>query len=390
MVGIPMLNPNPAAPVQPQQQTPQQLNVQPRQQQTPQQQHEPPRARTIAWEELSNVAVLKHGSGTTVFSAELDGQTVAVKAPKHGLNAGSHKEVTMEPRHEAKVLHNINHPHVIRFYGAGTVIVGDGHPVFFIVVEILAGSLADRLKDKDKDLSGAQSYSQAIELLLALSHAINHLHNECDPAAITIHRDLKPDNIGFTHDGTLKLFDFGLAAVIPRAVPADGMSRGGGRNLPRYRLTGQTGSVRYMAPEVALNQPYNERVDTYSFAMVAYEILSKRKPFHGMTVETHRQVVCRDGQRPQLDRTRPQELNILFEACWAQDLDTRPDFSAVVQRVDLLLADARLGEEAMGVKKHGGVSASMIPRAFRSFGISMAPKTSTATATEPKEKKSWF
>ena len=94
-----------------------------------------------------------------------------------------------------------------------------------------------------------------MELLLALSQAINHLHNECDPARITIHRDLKPDNIGFTHNGTLRLFDFGLAAVIPRAVPADEIRQGGGRRLPRFRLTGQTGSVRYMAPEVALNQP---------------------------------------------------------------------------------------------------------------------------------------
>ena len=88
------------------------------------------------------------------------GQAVAVKAPKHGLNRGSHEEVTMELRHEAKVLSNINHPHVIKFYGSGSVIVGDGHPVFFIVVEILADSLADRLNKKDGKDSIIQSTSQ--------------------------------------------------------------------------------------------------------------------------------------------------------------------------------------------------------------------------------------
>lgn len=99
---------------------------------------------------------------------------------------------------------------------------------------------------------------------------------------MTIHRDLKPDNIGFdqvsshgpptrpphgrpltTHPpahvriaqaGNLKLFDFGLAAQVPRQVEEEdemGGAGGGGRRLPRYRLTGQTGSVRYMAPEVS-------------------------------------------------------------------------------------------------------------------------------------------
>ena len=58
--------------------------------------------------------------------------------------------------------------------------------------------------------------------------------------------------------------------------------------------------------------------DTYSFGMVAYEVLSKRKPYQGMTVDTHREICCREGQRP-----TPLKLPIgsLIEECWAQEID---------------------------------------------------------------------
>ena len=46
-------------------------------------------------------------------------------------------------------------------------------------------------------------------------------------------------------------------------------------------MSGCTGSLRYMAPEVALNQPYNEKVDMYSYAIILYEIITGVAPFSG-------------------------------------------------------------------------------------------------------------
>lgn len=54
--------------------------------------------------------------------------------------------------------------------------------------------------------------------------------------------------------GTLKLIDFGLC----KAIPKDTTER------EKYHMTGETGSVRYMAPEVALCKHYDEKVDVYS------------------------------------------------------------------------------------------------------------------------------
>lgn len=63
---------------------------------------------------------------------------------------------------------------------------------------------------------------------------------------ILMHRDLKPDNIGFTTDGMVKLMDFGLGKVINRTLRSRSV---------KYNMTGETGSPRYMPPEVALSRP---------------------------------------------------------------------------------------------------------------------------------------
>jgi serine/threonine protein kinase len=66
--------------------------------------------------------------------------------------------------------------------------------------------------------------------------------------------DLKPQNIGFDADKTLKLFDFGLAACVQKKRTAS----------DTYDMTGYTGTLVYMAPEVVLRKRYNEKVDVFS------------------------------------------------------------------------------------------------------------------------------
>ena len=77
-----------------------------------------------------------------------------------------------------------------------------------------------------------------------------------------VHRDIKPENVGISSDGILKLFDFGLCRVVRKRLSAD----------EAYAMTGNTGSIRYMAPEVVLKLPYTEKVDVFSFAVVAERI----------------------------------------------------------------------------------------------------------------------
>ncbi|ACI65481.1 predicted protein, partial [Phaeodactylum tricornutum CCAP 1055/1] len=101
-----------------------------------------------------------------------------------------------------------------------------------------------------------------------LASALKYLHD-----LNIIYRDLKPDNIGFDVRGDVKIFDFGLAREYDRSIStsADGT----------YKMTGDTGSPRYMAPEVALEKPYNNSVDVYSFAILTWQILEMAMPFEG-------------------------------------------------------------------------------------------------------------
>ena len=75
-----------------------------------------------------------------------------------------------------------------------------------------------------------------------IANAFEYLHSGVSEVATIIHRDLKPDNVGFSADGTLKLFDFGLCTCVKRRETLG----------QTYKMTGNTGSLRYMAPEVRM------------------------------------------------------------------------------------------------------------------------------------------
>ena len=93
----------------------------------------------------------------------------------------------------------------------------------------------------------------------SLSHSHSHSHSPI-PTPTPLTTDLKPDNVGFTLDGTLKLFDLGLASCVYQRTSS----------TDSYAMTGQTGSLRYMAPEVALNQAYTEKVGWMYDCMMVY------------------------------------------------------------------------------------------------------------------------
>jgi len=311
--------------------------------------------REIMWHELQNVTLLKHGSGSTLFTGWLDGESVVIKAPKHGLSPSEIAEVTRELQHESEVLARLRHPNIIRFYGCGTVALDEHTIVFFIVVEHLDGGiLSERLKLNRT--TPQMTFLDVLRFSYQLAEALHYLHHLADIATITIHRDLKPDNVGFTADGTLKLFDFGLSTRIPRQQGPSG------NGLMRYQLTGQTGSVRYMAPEVALDQPYNQSVDTYSFSIILWEAMHQRKPFQGLNVETHRRVVCVEGQRLPIDGSRPPTLVALLRECWDAEPTKRPSFSNISARLQAMLQAA---EAAGGSVRPAGQPMSIKDRLMR-------------------------
>jgi serine/threonine protein kinase len=123
--------------------------------------------------------------------------------------------------------------------------------------------------------------------------------------------------------------DFGLAKILENAcVDSDTV----------YTMSGETGSLRYMAPEVADGLPYNFTADVYSFGIILWELNAGKKPYEGLNRELFYERIVHGGERPSLGRKWPSELTSLITECWDADMFHRPPFRDIVSRLDAILA----------------------------------------------------
>jgi len=161
---------------------------------------------------------------------------------------------------EARAIASLNHPNIVNVYD-----VGKENDINFIVMEYINGAtLKDRIV-KRAPFSDVIMLSVASQIAVALGHA----HD-----AGIIHRDIKPQNILVMQNGMVKVADFGIA------VSARAHSR---RDDDRDDST--MGSVHYISPEQACNDPVDPRSDLYSLGIVMYEMMTGELPFDGETAE---------------------------------------------------------------------------------------------------------
>lgn len=100
---------------------------------------------------------------------------------------------------------------------------------------------------------------------------------------------------------------------------------------------GYTGSLRYMAPEVALREPYTEKVDVYSFGIMLWQMARDSLPFAGLGKTAFMQDVVRGNLRPKLDRSWPEGFCNLLTSCWDRDPMKRPVFAQVMAELGSLM-----------------------------------------------------
>lgn len=196
------------------------------------------------------------------------GMAVVYKALDHRLNRYvaikiMRDEMAMDEefRHrfaaEAHAVAMLSHSNIV-----AVLDVSHNDDLEYIVMELVDGITLREYIDR----RGAIGWQEAVHYSKQIAKALSHAHQHG-----IIHRDIKPQNIMLLRDGTVKVGDFGIAALE--------------NELELYENDGQAvGSIHYIAPEQARGECPDARSDIYSLGVVMYEMLTGRQPFTGYTL----------------------------------------------------------------------------------------------------------
>lgn len=156
-------------------------------------------------------------------------------------------------RSEAQAAAGLMHPNIVNVYD-----VGEDNGIYYIVMELVEGITLKHYIEKKARLT----YKEAVSIAIQVSLGIESAHNNH-----IIHRDIKPQNIIISHEGKVKVADFGIAkAATSNTITSNVM-----------------GSVHYASPEQARGGYSDEKSDIYSLGITLFEMLTGRVPFNGDT-----------------------------------------------------------------------------------------------------------
>lgn len=136
----------------------------------------------------------------------------------------------------------------------------------------------------------------------------------------------------------MKIFDFGLAKELDPSLKYE--------TTEYYELSGNTGSLRYMAPEVARCEPYNLTADVYSFGLLLWQVCSLMLPYDGMNRRDHAELVVHGNERPEIDSSWSTPLRILIKRAWESDPGGRPSMESIYKILKREICDLRDGDDS--------------------------------------------
>ena len=244
-------------------------------------------------------ARIGQGGFGTVYLAMWKNKKVAVKVCSGNLL--EHGSV------EIDILASLpSHLNVISFFG---VALSEDKINTLIVTEFAAdGSLYTRLHGEERRVPGTGHSLGWTSIQIASGMEYLHRHN-------IIHRDLKSPNVLLSH-GYAKVCDFGTA----RQLSVSCMH------------TGQAGSYRWMAPEIAeeCHTKIDEKCDVFSYGMTLYKIYALELPFADIKSDVMASNAIMEGKRPSIPEGLPSFLHSLLQDCWDEEPEQRPSFKTIV------------------------------------------------------------
>ncbi|MBA0793721.1 hypothetical protein Gohar_018107 [Gossypium harknessii] len=222
---------------------------------------------------------------------------------------------------------------IMRFVGVLPVFDSD----ICALSEFMArGSLYDYLHQQ----RGVFKLPSLLKVALDVSKGINYLHQNN-----IIHRDLKTANLLMDENQVVKVADFGVARVQAQSGV----------------MTAETGTYRWMAPEVIEHKPYDHKADVFSFGIALWELLTGEIPYSLLTPLQAAVGVVQKSLRPTIPKNTHPRLGELLERCWQQDPTQRPNFSEIIEILQQIVKEvADKGEDRHMSKSSGGFFSSML------------------------------
>ncbi|MEO8072438.1 MAG: protein kinase [Acidobacteriota bacterium] len=234
---------------------------------------------------------------------------VALKVLPEEIAADAERLLRFE--REAHAASALNHPNILTIFE-----FGNDKGVHFLASEFVEGKTL-----REKIVAGEVEIADALKITIQIASALQAAH-----AAGIIHRDIKPENIMIRADGYVKVLDFGLAKIVEQ-LSANSWTSESAETRTRFQT--QAGSVMgtaaYMSPEQARGKKVDNRTDIFSLGIVLYELLTRRLPFMGETV--NHLIVSIIDKEPQpistADFQIPGELEKIILRTLAKNTDRR-------------------------------------------------------------------
>jgi len=181
----------------------------------------------------------------------------------------NHPEAFIAFQRESSKQQRLAHPNIATVYDFDRI--DDTDSQVYITMELLEGLPLDIYIQTKIPPGRGLSFKKAIELIKDMVAALSYAH-----AQKIVHSDLKPGNIFFCHDGTVKILDFGIARVMNNPLNPNHKTLFDPSKLEAY-------TPAYASPEMLEGLPADPRNDIFALGCVAYELLSGKHPFNSLT-----------------------------------------------------------------------------------------------------------
>jgi eukaryotic-like serine/threonine-protein kinase len=233
--------------------------------------------------------VASGGMGSVYAAARTDHEfqkIVAIKIVKPGMSS---EDILRRFRTERQVLASLEHPNIARLLDGGTT--DEGVP--YLVMEFVEGTPIDKYCDTNR-----LTVTERLELFLPVCAAVQYAHQN-----LVVHRDLKPNNILVTPDGTPKLLDFGIAKLLKPEYSTGTLAMTHSSMGPM--------TPEYASPEQVRGEPITTACDVYALGVMLYNLLSGHPPYviESYTLYAIQQAILKaEPERPSITVERTEDI----------------------------------------------------------------------------------